>query len=91
MGNVGTEFINEQMNKIKELIQKNFSSFAFFYRYLRHSIFVILGLSMLVSTLDAFGLSMFLPLLQVVGRDGVVDPEEKGRLNFIVDGMEAIV
>ena len=78
------------MNRIKELIKKNFSSFAFFYKYLRHAIFITLGLSMIVSALDAFGLSMFLPLLQVVGGQGVVDPAEMGKLDFIVVGMESV-
>lgn len=78
------------MNRIKKLIKRNFGSFAFFYKYLHNAIFVTLGLSMIVSTLDAFGLSMFLPLLQVVGGDGNVNPEEMGRLRFLVDGMAKI-
>ena len=78
------------MNQIKSLIKKHFSSFIFFYSYLRNAIFITLGLSMVVSALDAFGLSMFLPLLQVVGGEGVVNPAEMGKLQFIVDGIEAI-
>ena len=78
------------MTKIKELIKKHFSSFTFFYGYLRNAIFITLGLSMLVSILDAFGLSMFLPLLQVVGGEGTVNPEEMGKLRFLVDGMDKI-
>ena len=78
------------MNQIKKLIKEQFSSFTFFYNYLRNSIFITLVLSMVVSTLDAFGLSMFLPLLQVVGGEGSVNPDEMGKLRFIVDGMETI-
>lgn len=78
------------MNKIKEQIKKHFSSFTFFYRYLHNAIFIVLGLSMVVSILDAFGLTMFLPLLQVVGGEGNVNPEEMGRLRFIVEGMANI-
>lgn len=78
------------MNKFKQIIKKYFSSFAFFYKYLRNAIFLSLGLSLAVSVLDGFGLSMFLPLLQVIGGGEAVDPEQMGNLRFIVDGMEAI-
>ena len=78
------------MNQIKKLIKKYFSNFTFFYRYLRSAIFITLGLSMVVSILDAFGLSMFLPLLQVVGGEGSVNPDEMGKLRFLVDGMDKI-
>src|SRR5690554_3926090 len=77
------------MNKFKQIIKKYFSSFAFFYRYLRNAIFLSLALSLAVSVLDGFGLSMFLPLLQVIG-DGIVDAEQMGNLRFVVDGMETI-
>src|SRR5690554_7229708 len=77
------------MNKFKQIIKKYFSSFAFFYRYLRNAIFLSLALSLAVSVLDGFGLSMFLPLLQVIG-DGNVDAEQMGNLRFVVDGMETI-
>ena len=78
------------MNQIKKLIKKYFGNFTFFYRYLRSAIFITLGLSMVVSILDAFGLSMFLPLLQVVGGEGSVNPDEMGKLRFLVDGMDKI-
>lgn len=78
------------MIHIKEFIKKYFRTFTYFYKYLRNAIFITLGLSMVVSILDAFGLSMFLPLLQVVGGEGNVNPEEMGRLRFLVDGMDKI-
>lgn len=52
--------------------------------------FIMVGLSLAVSILDGFGLTMFLPLLQMVSGDGNINPEQLGSLSFIVDGMEYI-
>lgn len=78
------------MDEIKQLIKKYLSNFAFFYRYLGNVIFISLGLSLIVSVLDGFGLSMFLTFLQVIGGGGEVNPEEMGKLRFLMDGMETI-
>lgn len=78
------------MKQIKKLTNQYFVSFAYFYKYLRNAIFLSLGLSLAVSVLDGFGLSMFLPLLQVIGEQNTADPEQMGNLRFIVDGMQAI-
>jgi len=43
-----------------------------------------------VSVLDGLGLSMFLPLLQVVDNRGAVDAEAMGNLRFLVNGMESL-
>ncbi|HSI77979.1 MAG TPA: ABC transporter ATP-binding protein [Lunatimonas sp.] len=78
------------MNTLKTLVKKYFSNFAYFYVYLRHRIFIAVGLSIIVGILDGFGLSMFLPLLQLVNDSTNVDPESMGNLRFLVDGMEAM-
>lgn len=78
------------MNSLKYVVKKYFSNFAFFYSYLRNKIFIAIGLSITISVLDAFGLSMFLPLLQVVDNKGVVDAEGMGNLRFLIHGIEAL-
>ena len=62
----------------------------YFYRHLRYRIALVVGLSMLVGVLDGFGLTMFLPLLQMVNDSSMVSPEKLGNLSFIVDFMQAI-
>ncbi|WP_127844445.1 ABC transporter ATP-binding protein [Psychroflexus aestuariivivens] len=76
------------MNKIKRLIAKHFTNFTYFYRHLRYRIFVAVGLSIAVGTLDGFGLSMFLPLLQMVNDSSNVDTDGMGKLRFLVDFIE---
>lgn len=78
------------MNSLKYIIKKHFGNFAFFYHYLRKKIFIAIGLSIAISVLDAFGLSMFLPLLQVVDHKGVVDAAGMGNLRFLIQGIEAL-
>ncbi len=66
-------------------------NFHFFYRYLGNKIWIAFALSVAVSTLDAFGLSMFLPLLQMVENSaGTADPESMGNLSFLVEGIQAL-
>ena len=78
------------MNPIKKLFKKYFSNFVYFYKILKTKIFISAGLSMAVSILDAFGLSMFLPLLQMVNDSSTVDPEAMGNLSFLLVGIEAM-
>src|SRR5690606_20700627 len=69
-------------------IKRNFGSFVFFYSYLGKKIFFAIGISNGGSVLDSLGLSMFLPLLQVVDNKGAVDGEGMGSLRFLIDGIE---
>lgn len=78
------------MNKIKYLVKKYLTNFTFFYRYIGNRIFIMVVLSLAVSVLDGFGLTMFLPLLQMVSGDGTVDTEQMGALSFLVDGAEGM-
>lgn len=75
---------------MKNLIKKYFTTLTFFYRYIGNRIFIMVALSLMVSVLDGFGLTMFLPLLQMVSGNGAVDAEQMGGLSFLVDGAEAL-
>lgn len=78
------------MSTLKKLIKKYFSSFAYFYRYLRNKIFIAFFLSVFVSLLDGLGLTMFIPLLQVIGEEGMVDAGEMGKLSYVVTGLQSM-
>lgn len=73
----------------KKKLLKAFSSGWFFYEYLGNNLFILLSISILVGLLDGFGLSLFLPLLQLVAEDGVVSSGKMGRLDFIIDFIES--
>ncbi|WPY99707.1 ABC transporter ATP-binding protein [Christiangramia sp. OXR-203] len=75
---------------IKKIIKKYFTSFAYFYSYLGYRVFILVGLSIFVGILDGLGLTMFLPLLQMVNDSSEVDPEALGKLQFIVDFINDI-
>ncbi|MFT7036932.1 MAG: hypothetical protein ACJA2S_005473, partial [Cyclobacteriaceae bacterium] len=72
---------------LKKFIKKHFISFTFFYRYLRHRIFIALGLNILVGILDGFGLAMLLPLLQLVSEGQHSNSQNMGKLSFLVDSL----
>ncbi|PRY13299.1 ATP-binding cassette, subfamily B, MsbA [Pontibacter ummariensis] len=77
------------MGKIKDIFNKYFGNFAYFYHFLGNKIFISVGLSILVGVLDGFGLAMFLPLLQMIdSRAGEVDTEQMGNLSFLVEGLK---
>ncbi|HLS29253.1 MAG TPA: ABC transporter ATP-binding protein [Flavobacteriaceae bacterium] len=78
------------MQKLKNFVKKYFKDFTFFYRYLRNKIFVAFILSVAVSFLDGLGLTMFIPLLQVVGDEGAADPDEMGKLGVFVEAIQAL-
>lgn len=74
---------------VKELVKKYFSSFAYFYGYLRYRIFLVIGLSIFIGVLDGLGLTMFLPLLQLADGTSEATGEGLGDLQFIVDWIQA--
>lgn len=78
------------MIALKSLIKKYFSSFAYFYKYLRHRIFLMLLLSILIGLLDGLGLTMFLPLLQMADGSASAGGAGLGNLNFVVKGINAL-
>lgn len=73
------------MNKAKQFIDKYFSNFTYFFRYLRYRVFIVLALSVAVSVLDGFGLAMFLPLLQMVNNSSSVSNDAMGNMKFLLD------
>ncbi len=78
------------MEVIKDIIKKYFSSFVYFYRYLRYRIFIVIILGIIIGALDAFGLTMFLPMLQLAEGGEHATGENLGNLSFIVDGLNSL-
>ena len=75
---------------LKSLIKKFFSDFYWFFTYLRYKIFVSIILSILVGLLDGLGLTMFLPLLNMVSKDAGAFAEDMGNFGFLIDFIDAI-
>ncbi len=73
---------------LRNILEKYFSSFLFFYRVIGYRIFITVSLSILVGLLDGFGLTMFLPLLQMISGADNVDSSSLGNMSFITDGFE---
>jgi len=71
-------------------IIRNKTSFSYFYGHLGYRLFIALSLSMFVAVLDGFGISLFLPLLQMAGGDQQVDPESLGKLSYIMDAIRTL-
>ena len=72
--------------RFKNLFVSDIKDFKYFYSFLGHRLILAMGLSLLVGVLDGFGLSMFLPLLQMAGDNGQT-AVEIGKLQFLIDGM----
>lgn len=68
---------------IKQLIKNTFQSFFYFYSYLKYRIIITFILSLLVGLIDGIGLAMFIPLLQMLGKDYEEGGENLGKLEFI--------
>lgn len=73
------------MKVIKRLIKRNFKFFSYYYSIVGYRMLLIVFLSLLVGLLDGFGLTMFLPLLELVGDNSSVSGEKLGNLKFITD------
>lgn len=74
---------------LNNFIKRYFQSFTFFYSQLRYRFFLLFGLNVFVGVLDGLGLTMFLPLLQLVNESSEVDPESLGKLSFLIDFIES--
>jgi len=72
---------------MKKLLAGQFETLYYFFTHLRYKIFIALAFSLLVGVLDGLGLSMFLPLLQLVGSQKV-DPVGMGNLSFLIGIVE---
>lgn len=78
------------MNILKGLIKKYFSSFAYFYSQLKYRVVLVLVLGLVVGVLDAFGLTMFLPLMQLANESGEATGQELGFLAFVINALTSI-
>jgi len=75
---------------LKKIIKKYFTGLTYFYSFLGYRVFVIVFLSVIIGLLDGLGLTMFLPLLQLVSESETVSPDSLGRLRFLVDFFEML-
>ncbi|WP_271424728.1 ABC transporter ATP-binding protein [Aequorivita sinensis] len=78
------------MSNSKGIFKEYSSVFSFFYNHLGNKIYLILLLSVVISLLDALGLSMFIPLLQVLNQEGGVDSSSMGKIGFLVEAIQNI-
>jgi ABC-type multidrug transport system fused ATPase/permease subunit len=75
---------------LKKFIKQNFQSFTFFYSYLKYRAFSIIVVSLLVGLMDGFGLTMFLPLLQITEGTSKFDNNQMGNMSFLVEGFDSL-
>ena len=78
------------MGKVKNLLVKNFKDLAFYFSYLKYRILLAVTLSIGIGIMDGFGLTMFLPLLQMVSGEKTADAESLGNLKIIIEWIEAL-
>ncbi len=79
------------MTFFKNSSKNRFPSFIYFYKALRYRIFFVLIFSLLIGLLDGLGLTMFLPLLQLVNDSSAgVESEALGKLGFIIDFFQNV-
>ncbi|MFV8224399.1 ABC transporter ATP-binding protein [Christiangramia aquimixticola] len=70
---------------IKKIAYKYFNSLVYFYKHLRYKVFIVFALSILIGVLDSLGLTMFLPLLQMVNDTSAIGAEDLGKLSFLLE------
>lgn len=74
---------------IKKIAYKYFESLGYFYNHLGYKVFVVFGFSVIIGVLDSLGLTMFLPLLQMVNNSSTIEAEGLGRLSFLLNIFES--
>lgn len=83
--------VDQIIAALTKLTDKYFSSFFYFYSYIRYRVFIAFILSLLVAVLDGFGLAMFLPLLQLAkAEQSNTGSLQMGSLKFLVDGLNRL-
>jgi subfamily B ATP-binding cassette protein MsbA len=65
-----------------------FPAFGFYYKFISHRFWIIILFSLAVGVIDGVGLSVFLPLLQVIGENKPVDIEGLGKLKFLFEWIQ---
>lgn len=73
------------MNLIKKYFQEYFSTFNYFYKFLKFRVFLILFMSIIIGLLDGLGLTMFLPLIQMTDGTSELSSNALGKLSFVLD------
>lgn len=76
--------------KIIPLSGAYFSAFRFYYNFIRYRFWVIIILSLAVGVIDGIGLSVFLPLLQLMGENKPLNIEGLGKLKFLFEWIQNI-
>ena len=66
---------------MKQFLKDKFQTLYFFYTYIGYKLFILLVFSLLMVLMDTFGLTMFVPLLQIA--DGNVS-EDQGQIVYYV-------
>lgn len=77
-------------NFLSNTLYKYLKNFLFFYKYLGYRIIIRMLLSITVGVLDGFGLSMFLPLFQMIDGKENVEASHLGNLSFLVEGLNKL-
>lgn len=73
---------------MKEFLKNKFSTLYFFYQYIGFRLFVLLGFSFLMVLMDTFGLTMFVPLLQIA--DGSANDERGELVHYVTQFFDTI-
>ncbi|WP_405325919.1 ABC transporter ATP-binding protein [Leeuwenhoekiella sp. LLG6367-2.1] len=74
------------MKYLNKFLVKYFTTFIYFYKKLKHRLFVRIFLNISVGALDGFGLVMFLPLLEMTGDQSPnTGSKSLGKLDFVVE------
>jgi len=72
----------------RNILKNRFSYLAYFYGHLRDRVIMIIFLNSIVGVLDGFGLSMFLPLLQMTDSSVPGGAQHMGHLGFLVNFLQ---
>tara|TARA_R110001592_G_scaffold105385_3_gene296339 strand:+ start:111212 stop:113017 length:1806 start_codon:yes stop_codon:yes gene_type:complete len=75
--------------KLKIFVKRYFYYFTYFYQHLGNKMLIAFFLSMCVALMDGLGLTMFLPLLELID-GGTSQGEGLGGLGFVVDWLKSI-
>ncbi|PZV79124.1 ATP-binding cassette, subfamily B, MsbA [Algoriphagus aquaeductus] len=79
------------MNVSKNIVQRYFRHFYFFYTYLGYRSFILIFLSILVGLLDGFGLAMFIPVFQLAADGGSINSfDSLGDLKIFFDWIQTL-
>jgi len=74
---------------LKKIISKQLPYLGYFFKYLKYRLFIILFISIAVGVLDGFGLTMFIPLLEMISSNSDnATNDSLGNLSFVMDSIK---